>query len=85
VISTCTGPQRVEAESPVYVADPADEDDDADPADEDDDEDEDEDDGALVVGAAALLPLEVEPVALLTGATAEDSALAAAVDDVDVW
>ena len=74
----------------MYLVDAADDDDEEDEEededeDEEEDEDEDEEDGALVVGAAALLPLEAEPVALLTGATAEDSALAAAVDDVDVW
>jgi hypothetical protein len=72
VISTCTGPYFVEAAAPVTVVAV-------------DDEDEDEDEEALVVPAAALVPLAVEPVLVETGATTEDSALAAAVDDVDVW
>jgi hypothetical protein len=49
------------------------------------DVEEPEDDGALVVPAAAPVPLEVAPVPLETGATAEDSALAAACEEVDVW
>src|SRR3954447_15105754 len=49
VIATCTGPQRVSAESPVYVFVPDDDPDD-DP-DEEPDEDEGEDDGSG--GAAA--------------------------------
>jgi hypothetical protein len=45
-------------------------------------EDEPAADGELVVPEAAPL---VAPVPLETGATAEDSALAAACDEVDVW
>jgi hypothetical protein len=75
VISTCTGPQRVEAESPVYVVLDAEEPEaDAVPP--------------VVVPPVVVPPVVVPPVVpvlLPTGATAEESALAVFVEDVEVW
>src|SRR4051812_18675493 len=79
VTCTCTGPQRVSAESPVTVVVP------------DELPDVPEDDVVPSVGAvdvpAAVLPDEVSPeeVPPCTGATTEESAVAEAVDEVDVW
>src|SRR5690242_6589667 len=81
VSSTWTGPQRVDAVSPVTVAEPVvdvpDDDvpDDAVPEDAVPDE-------VLSEVVPDVVPVPAPPV---TGATAEDCPPAAACDDVDVW
>src|SRR4051812_22120528 len=72
VIATCTGPQRVSAESPVYVFVPDDADDD------DPDEDEGDDDGSG--GAAAEGVADGAAGALVAEVPAADAA-----ELVEVW
>src|SRR4051812_5326390 len=78
VSSTCTGPQRVEASSPVTVDDAVEV-----PVPESDDVESDEVESDDVEPDDA----PVEPVSELpwTGATTEESAVAVAWDDVEVW